>query len=699
MSVEQSIAAMGAARVGSSGSNNLYGNASDDAISGGAGGNDRIKTYRGDDWLHGGFRSRSDNPLNNIDRDTLIGGVDDDVFVAITAINAQGWDGYGSSFLGSHADFVADFGIGNDQLDIAFWHEDAGNWNYTHGGFSLFDSNGDGAVNALDDHVSQGTRSYGGQTRPTITLDIVAAQIDAGYFTQGEADGGTHAISLFGIEQLTAADFVADRTDTGGFGGAVPPSPPVSPPPASPPVSPPPVSPPPPPVSPPPPPPPSGDNDVPNTGKTLNGTNGKDWINGGNRDEVINGNGGADTIKGRSGDDELNGGSGRYKADTNDRADKIYGHAGNDKIDGGNGNDQLYGNLGNDYINGGLGGNDRIDGGYDNDRLVGGFRGPQDTPGAAVDRDILIGGEGADVFEPRFWIKHNGWSGMNSDALGSNVDLIVDFERGVDKFDTVVYRQTSKGFEFHQGGFEAFDTNNDGVLTAADAFVSVGSYSYKGQAELSITLDVGAANLAAGRLAASEVEAGPHTMTLFGITSLTEDDFVPTNLYMGKWSKNASNLNGDGKNNMLGANEGDTRLDGRGGDDLLEGGYGNDIFNMGYTQNSGPGADIVVDFVQGADRLDGQYTVGGADLTFDFARLDSNGNGVLDNGDDAVRIHEAVAYQPGQGIRSEISTSIDLDVAFGVSGNWTGNNSITTIGVTGLTADDFVHQGDPLYLV
>jgi hypothetical protein len=54
---------------------------------------------------------------------------------------------------------------------------------------------------------------------------------------------------------------------------------------------------------------------------------------------------------------------------------------------------------------------------------------------------------------------------------------------------------------------------------------------------------------------------------------------------------------------------------------------------------------------------------------------------------------EATAYEPGIAPRVGISTVIDLDVAYGLSATWTGTNSMTIVGVTGLNADDFVDPG------
>jgi Ca2+-binding RTX toxin-like protein len=423
------------------------------------------------------------------------------------------------------------------------------------------------------------------------------------------------------------------------------------------------------------------------------GTAGVDSLDGTDGNDTISGLDGADMIDGRAGDDVLNGGSGRYSTDPNDGADTILGGGGFDRIDGANGDDLLYGGAGNDYIAGGLGGNDQLSGEFGNDRLMGGFRGPQDDPGDAVDQDVLIGGPGRDAFESRVWIKAGGWVGMGTDTLGGNADLIADFVRGVDKIDVTVYRQSSGTFEFHQGGFEAFDTDGNGVLDGADDFATIGPVTFHGETATSITLDVGAANLAAGRLSPPELEDGPHTLTVFGQSGLEAGDFVPTNTYMGNFSRSAT-ITGSSENDYIGAADANSTIDGSAGDDLLDGGPGRDTFTHRYTSDSEPGADLIVDFLRGEDLLDGLLDeVGGASGHLNFAALDDNANRVLDDGDAAVRITEAEAYQPGRGMVSEVSTVIDLDVGYGLASDWVGVNTVTLIGVSGLTGDDFADPG------
>ncbi len=642
-----------------------------------------------DDWLHGNFESLANLGTTTGQRKPLTGGAGNDVFASISAANLQGWDEFGATLLATNTNFITDFTQGEDKLGIALWQLDGGQYTYRHNGLSMFDSNFDGLLNELDTFVDVTDETYRGATAPTITLDIFGAQMAAGLLAPHQTAGYGHQISLFGIASLVSTDFVQDSLVSGGTTSTFPVAAPLV------------VN----PVFTQPAALPSALSetviviDEGDPGHIIDGTAEDEFLIGTEHDDTINGRDGSDTIYGDAGHDYLNGGSGRYSADRNDAADIIFGGDGDDRIDGGNGDDELYGEAGSEYINGGLGGNDLIDGGLGNDRLVGGFRGPQDRPGDDVDSDALIGGLGVDIFEPRFWVNYSGWFGMNTITLGPNSDLVADFQPGIDKLDAVIYRQGSKGFEYHQGGFEAFDTNGDGFVNQFDDFTSVDWQTHNNVWALSMTLDVGAANLAAGRMTASEVEAGAHTMTVYGITSLTQADFVPTNFYTGKFGAFGGRLSGDNEKNWLNDKDGNTILDGAGGDDLLEGGHGSDVFFMGYRTNDGTGRDVIIDFFQGADQIDGHYSVGNKSDRFDFAGLDTNRNGVLDFGDEAVRIHEVTVFQAGRGMRQEISTEIDLDVAFGVNEFWTGTNSIVALGITNLNQDDFVYSGDTSYLL
>jgi serralysin len=68
----------------------------------------------------------------------------------------------------------------------------------------------------------------------------------------------------------------------------------------------------------------------------------------------------------------------------------VLGTARSETLSGSKDNDYLFGNTGNDYLLGKLG-NDTLAGGSGNDALIG-------YGGALYERDILIGGRGADNF-------------------------------------------------------------------------------------------------------------------------------------------------------------------------------------------------------------------------------------------------------------------------------------------------------------
>lgn len=88
--------------------------------------------------------------------------------------------------------------------------------------------------------------------------------------------------------------------------------------------------------------------------------------------------------------------------------DRIMAHGGDDRLHTGSGDDWLGGGQGNDVLSAGAG-NDALSGGDGADRLLGG-----------AGNDNLHGGAGADRFQ--FF-------------AGNGVDLIADFQDGVDKID------------------------------------------------------------------------------------------------------------------------------------------------------------------------------------------------------------------------------------------------------------------------
>ena len=91
------------------------------------------------------------------------------------------------------------------------------------------------------------------------------------------------------------------------------------------------------------------------TGNSLNGLAGDDYLQGAAGNDVLDGGEGNDTLYGKAGNDSLNGGNGNDRLYAEDGDDRLDGGAGNDWLEGGEGNDTLIGGEGNDHLTGGEG--------------------------------------------------------------------------------------------------------------------------------------------------------------------------------------------------------------------------------------------------------------------------------------------------------------------------------------------------------
>ena len=178
----------------------------------------------------------------------------------------------------------------------------------------------------------------------------------------------------------------------------------------------------------------------------INGTiiagSGDDLIKSGTGDDIIIGGAGRDKMYGGAGNDTASyqGSAGVWVSLTSQRGrgsdatgdwlfdienligsgndDTLIGDAVSNILEGGNGGDTLIGGDGDDILNGGL------------------------------DRDILWGGDGVDIFE---------FLDVAESGIGSNRDVIKDFEQGVDLIDLAAMGATS----FSDSGF----TNTAGEVT------------------------------------------------------------------------------------------------------------------------------------------------------------------------------------------------------------------------------------------
>jgi hypothetical protein len=161
----------------------------------------------------------------------------------------------------------------------------------------------------------------------------------------------------------------------------------------------------------------------------------------------------ADTIYGTSGNDTLNGNGGN---------DIIYGRGGNDTINGGDGDDTLFGNDGNDTITGGPG-TDAIDGGAGTNII---------TPPIALDLD----GDGVEFLDTiagvRFDFDGDGVAEDTAWAAPDDGLLVYDVngDRNVTSAAELVLANYATGATTDLDALRlAFDTNGDGIFSAADA--------------------------------------------------------------------------------------------------------------------------------------------------------------------------------------------------------------------------------------
>lgn len=129
---------------------------------------------------------------------------------------------------------------------------------------------------------------------------------------------------------------------------------------------------------------------------------------------TLTGNSAANTLSGLAGNDTINGNAGN---------DTIRGGDGNDTISGGTDNDALYGDGGADTLLGGAG-NDLLEGGLGNDSLSG--QSGSDLLIGGGGRDTLTGGTESDIFRFNFG---------DTTTTSTNIDLVSDFETGLDKID------------------------------------------------------------------------------------------------------------------------------------------------------------------------------------------------------------------------------------------------------------------------
>ncbi|NJR47367.1 MAG: hypothetical protein HC775_17390 [Hyellaceae cyanobacterium CSU_1_1] len=133
-------------------------------------------------------------------------------------------------------------------------------------------------------------------------------------------------------------------------------------------------------------------------------------------------------------------------------------------------------------------------------------------------------------------------------------------------------------------------------------------------------------------------------------------------------------IDGAGDDILLGGADGDIFLAANAGNDLFSGDAGNDIYVYDLNDNGFFDRDRIIDFEQREDKIAFRTLVNDPQSLDNFADLDTDGSGVLDELDERIQI-------------SNSSTVIDFSDIFGRDH---GSDTITLIGVTNLDRDNFL---------
>lgn len=217
---------------------------------------------------------------------------------------------------------------------------------------------------------------------------------------------------------------------------------------------------------------------------TIRGKRGNDTLVGTKRDDFIDGREGNDTLYGREGNDHL------------------FGQVGNDTMYGELGDDFLRGDAGDDYLDGGDG-NDTATGGDGNDTVLGGTG--NDIVTGLMGDDVLVGGDGDD--ELFGWFGSDTFTGgtgadkiqfdMLSDSDATNgIDLITDFEDGIDELWTGPATDANVGMAGQQewdfvgttAGAPPANGNGQATIGHADGLTVLNLYNNDGDAVADFTL-------------------------------------------------------------------------------------------------------------------------------------------------------------------------------------------------------------------
>lgn len=336
--------------------------------------------------------------------------------------------------------------------------------------------------------------------------------------------------------------------------------------------------------------------------ETLEGTNAREHLLGGEGNDVINAGGGGDLVYGGFGNDTINGGAGD---------DLIYGQGGYDVIDGGEGSDTIrvsgvysdgYYGFGDwdTYRDTGTSGVDTIEaigpGNVDiATRTFNAASGIEVIDGRKAGGTVRLLGDWQDNvldFRATTFVGGNfvidGWTG-NDTIYGSAQDDTIIGGRGHDRVDGSDGSDTYVVTGNYAGGYESFhdyDTYNDTGTTGTDTIKAVGTGD----------VDIGVKRFGASTgIEVIDGSAATGRVRLLGDSNANVLDFRGTSFVGGNIV-----IDGDWGDDTIYGNAQDNVIIGGAGYDTLDGGEGSDTYVV--TGNYAGGRLSFQDFDTYADR-------------------------------------------------------------------------------------------------
>ncbi|MGA3846913.1 calcium-binding protein [Ralstonia nicotianae] len=552
--------------VPTSGADNLYGYASDDALNG-LDGNDTLRGYGGNDTLRGD--AGADNLFGGDGNDVLDGGADNDYLYGEAGDDSlQGGAGTDTLYGGNGNDTL-EGGAGNDYLSgengsdtyvfNSGWGQDTiYNYDTTAGRTDVIEF---GTGIAASDILA--TRSGDDLI---LSLRNSSDKVTVQSYFNSDATGA-YRVDLIRFADGTTWDVKTVSTKTIG---------------------------------------------ATNAADNLYGYATDDEINGLDGNDTIRGYGGNDTLRGDAGADTVYGGDGNDSIDGGADNDYLYGEAGDDRLLGGSGNDTLYGGNGNDTLEGGAG-NDYLVGNEGSDTYVFNSGWGQDT---IYNYDTTAGRSDVITFG-------TGIAATDVIATRSGDDLILSLRNGSDKVtvQSYFYSDATGPYRIDQVRF-ADGTSWD--VAAVKALVQVptsGADNLYGYASDDTLNGLDGNDTLRGYGGNDTLRGDAGADNLFGGDGNDVLDGGADNDYLYGEASDDSLQGGAGNDNLYGGAGNDT-LEGGAGNDYLVGNEGSDtyVFNSGWGQDSiynydtSSGRSDVIAFGNGVAASDIIATRSGDDL-------------------------------------------------------------------------------------